>query len=127
MSRFDTESARTFLKAADVFFDLEDCDGDPKWAQMLNMNDVWGWACADCEYVPDDKLSEVAELAWRYGWAGILYWVSEARGGERSEFHDNNRFIDFVRHEEKLRKEIPGSSARAYHKLTYTLGPTDNG
>ena len=125
MSRFTVDTARAFLKAADVFFDLEDGDGDPKWAQTLNMNDVWGWACADCEYVPDDKLPEIAELAWRYGWAGILYWVSEARAGERSEFHDNNRFIDFVRHEETLRKEIPKSSTRAYHKLSYTLGPVN--
>jgi hypothetical protein len=86
------------------------------------MNDVWAWACADGQYVPDEKLPEVAELFWRYGWAGILYWVSKENGNMRSEFVDNNRFIDFVTHEEQLRKEFPDSDERAYKKISYTIG-----
>jgi hypothetical protein len=89
---------------------------------VLNMNDTWGWATAWGEDVPDDKIEELANLIWWYGNAGTLYWVSEQHGQMRSEFHDINRFVDFVRNEERLKKEVPNSSQRAYKKLTYTLG-----
>lgn len=118
---FTIEQARALLNAANVFFEDDDMEG---FEQVLNMNDVWGWACADAQAVPDDKLIEVAELFWRYGWCGILYWVIQQGEWGPSEFLDNNRFIDFVRHEEKLRKEVPDSSTRAYKKLVYTLGKT---
>ena len=121
MAMFTIEKARKLLNEADVFFDVDEED-DPKMTQVLNMNDVWGWACADGQEVPDEKLPEVAELFWNYGFAGILYWVSEQNDGMRSEFHDNNRFIDFVRNEEQLKKEVPGHSERAYKKIAYTLG-----
>ena len=93
---FDINSARKLLRAGDVFFDED--DDEPELNQTLNMNDDWCWASADGQYVPDEKLVEVAALFWRYGWAGILYWVSEQNDHMRSEFLDNNRFIDFVRH-----------------------------
>jgi hypothetical protein len=89
---------------------------------VLNMNDTWCWASAWGEDVPDDKIEELADLIWWYGNAGVLYWVSEQHGQMRSEFHDINRFVDFVRNEERLKKEVPNSSKRAYKKLTYTLG-----
>jgi len=117
---FDINSARKLLRAGDVFFD--DDEEELELKQTLNMNDVWCWASADGQYVPDEKLAEVAELFWRYGWAGILYWVSEQNGHMRSEFLDNNRFIDFVKHEEQLRKDIPEPDKRAYKKISYTLG-----
>lgn len=112
--------ARALLELADQFYG--DIPGEPEAAQTLNMNDVWGWAMAWGEYVPDEELPRVAELFKRYGDAGVLYWVSEHHGQMRSEFEDNNRFIDFVRHEEKLRQEVPDSNKRAYKKLKYTLG-----
>lgn len=116
---FDIDSARTLLKAANVFF--EDDDGDePKLAQTLNMNDVWCWASADGCYVPDEQLIEVAELFWMYGWAGILYWVSKTNDDMRSEFLDNNRFIDFVSNEEKIRKDFPDE--RAWKRFEYVIG-----
>ncbi len=115
------DGARKFLRSAGVFFDADDGE-DPKWAQMLNMNDQWGWACSEGEFVPDDKLPEVARLFWRYGFPGLLYWYSEQNGQCRSEFQDNNRFVDFVRHEERLRQEVPSSNERAYKRLSYTLG-----
>jgi len=118
---FTADQARKLLTIADVFFPIDD-DDDPKFAQTINMNDVWGWAIADCEYVPDESLPEVASLFFRYGWAGILYWVSERHNGMKSEFHDINRFIGFVRNEERIRAEFPDSSRRAYAKQTYTLG-----
>ena len=127
---FDTEKARKLLNEANVFFgdyshdddSEEDKKHNKEMMQTLNMNDTWAWACADGEYVPDDKLSEVARLFWLYGNAGLLYWVSNQNGGMRSEFLDNNRAIDFVTHEEKLCKDIPDSSKRAYKKIVYKLG-----
>lgn len=125
LSQFTVDSARSFLKIADVFHegDADDTpEGRARWEQTLNMNDQWEWALAECHYVPDDKLVEVAELFWRYGWCGILYFVSKETGHRRSEFLDNNRFIDFVLNEERLRTEVPESSKRGYQRLTYVLG-----
>lgn len=89
---------------------------------VLNMNDTWCWASAWGEEVPDEKAKELAELIWWYGHAGVLYWVSEQHGQMRSEFEDNNRAIDFVRQEEKIKKEVPDSTKRAYAKRSYTIG-----
>jgi hypothetical protein len=121
---FSIEDSRKLLEQADLFYynsdEEESQSGECR--QMLNMNDVWGWACADGQTVSDDQLQEVADLFWRYGWCGILYWVSKQNDNCRSEFFDNNRFIDFVEQEEKLRKEIPDSSTRAYKNITYEIG-----
>ena len=114
------DQARSLLEAVDVFYG--DTGDDDKDKQTLNMNDVFGWAQAYSEYVPDEKLPEVATLFLRFGLPGLLYWVSEQNDGMRSEFEDTNRFIDFVRHEEKLIKEVPSSTERARKKLTYVLG-----
>lgn len=117
---FDIESARKLLNTANVFF--ENDDDEPELSQTLNMNDVWAWGLAGGEYVPDEKLPEVAKLFWRYGWAGILYWASEQNDGMRSEFYDNNRFIEFVRNEERIKNQFPNSSERAYKEVKYTIG-----
>ena len=121
---FTVDEARELLEKAKVFFDVDNDDPpeEQSYRQTLNLSDTWGWACAFSQHVPDEKLPEVAQLFWRYGWAGILYWVSEQHGGIRSEFHDINRFVDFVRHEERIRKEVPNSDQRAYTKLRYELG-----
>ena len=110
------------LKAAGVFYPHDPEDGAEE-KYFLNMNDVWAWATAWGEDVPKEKIGQVATLFRRYGDAGLLYWVSLRHDNMRSEFHDNNRAIDFVRHEEQLRKDVPNSSKRAYTKLTYTLSP----
>jgi len=123
MSMFSKEEARKLLEQAGVFFYTRDEEEDwEECPQTLNMNDVWAWACSDGERIEDEQLPEVAELFFLYGWCGILYWVSKQNNNLRSEFLDNNRFIDFVEQEEKLRKEVPNSSDRAYKKITYTLG-----
>jgi hypothetical protein len=109
---------RELLQAANVWCDPD----DPELAQCLNQNDVWGWALADCEEVPDSELPRVGDLFWRYGWCGILYWVSQRRNGSRSEFQDVNRFIEFVAREEAIREEEPDSSKRAYLKREYAVG-----
>jgi hypothetical protein len=77
---------------------------------VLNMNDTWCWASAWGEEIPDDKIVEVASLFKRYGDCGLLYWVSEQNDGMRSEFEDINRFVDFVRQEEQVRKDVPEST-----------------
>ena len=118
---FTIDEARDLLLKVGLFSDVDE-DDPPSLKQTLNMNDIWCWACADSQYVPDDKLQELTGLFFLYGWAGVLFWVSEQNNGRRSEFHDNNRFIDFVRTEENLRKDIPNSSKRAYTKVMYTLG-----
>lgn len=116
----DREEALSLLNLADVFFEPD--GDDPELNQVINLNDVLGWARADGEKVEDDELIEVAELFRKYGWCGVLYWVSKKRGGQRSEFFDNNRFIDFVANEERLIKDEPDADKRAYKKYTYTLG-----
>ena len=112
------DEAKKFLKLAHVCYP----DDDEEPGLHLNMNDVWGWATAWGEEVPDDKALEVVGLYGRYGDCGLLYWVSERHEQMRSEFEDINRFVDFVRNEERIRKETPESTKRAYRKVSYTLG-----
>lgn len=101
-------------------------DADVGWITdgkfRLNMNDTWGWAIADSELVPPEKMREVATLFRRYGEPGLFYWVSEQRERLASEFHHINRFIEFVRREEELRIAEPNDAKRAYKKVSYTIG-----
>ena len=124
----EENKAREFLKNAGVFFyddPSELNEGDSVvLLQTINTSDTWAWACADGEYVPDEELPEVARLYHWYGWCGILYWASERNKQMSSEFRDVNRFIEFVRNEEGIRKEVPDDSKRAYAKREYTLGFT---
>ena len=114
------EQAIAMLEAADVFYGPDDEDEDS--ARTLNMNDTFGWAVGFGDFVPEHKLLEVADLFRRYGRAGLIYWTSERYEQMRSEFEDVNRAIAFVRQEEKVRRDVPDSSKRAYHKHSYTLG-----
>lgn len=123
MNQESIDSARALLRAAGVLYHNGDAD-DEDWGERdtINFNDTWCWASAWGERIPEDELPEVARLFGEYGWCGLLYWMSERHEKMRSEFHDVNRFVDFVRAEEEIRKAVPGSSARAYHKASYTLG-----
>lgn len=119
------DAARELLTKADIFlgYDPEDPDDLPKFAQTINLNDAFYWACSDAEYVEDSELPRLAELFFLYGLCGVYYWVAvEKRGDETPEFVDVRRFIEFVRQEEELRKQEPSSSKRAYLKHQYTLG-----
>lgn len=89
---------------------------------LLNMNDTWAWAEAWNPAVPVGEIGEVARLFKLYGNAGLMYWHSCKENNMRSEFHDNNRAIDFVRREEEIRKEVSDYNKRAYHKVKYTIG-----
>ena len=132
---FTIDSARTFLMTGGYFYYdspdelqnmLRDCYDDDEQdeadevKQTINMNDTWGWAVSWGEHIPDEDLPEVARLAHYYGWCGILYWVSQ-KFNMRSEFHDNNRFIDFVANEERIKKEVPDHNKRAYSKQSYVI------
>jgi hypothetical protein len=99
---FEIDEAREWLSSAGLFFGAGK-DEDDRWAQTLNMNDVWGCAEAGAHYVSDEELPEVAELFWRYGWCGIVYWVSQQNDWRNSDLDPINRFIEFVRHEELRR------------------------
>lgn len=91
----------------------------------INMNDVWAWALSDGEYINNEnEIKEIAKLFKDYGWCGILYWVSKKNNGMRSEFYDNNRMIEFVENEERIKKEVPDYNERAYHKTSYTIKGT---
>lgn len=117
------DSARELLAKAGIFFGCHDPEDDPKYAQTLNLNDAFYWACSDSEYVEDSELPRLAELFWRYGNAGVNYWVLvEKRGGDKPEFVDVQRQVEFVAQEEAIRKEEPSSSRRAYLKRQYTIG-----
>ena len=123
---FKVDEARELLTKADIFFGCDDPDDDPKFAQMINLNDAFYWACSDGEYVEDEELPRLAELFWRYGYCGVMYWVAvEKRGGETPEFLDVRRKIEFVTQEEAIRKEVPSSSKRAYTKRQYTIGAVE--
>jgi hypothetical protein len=47
---------------------------------VLNMNDTFHYACADCEEVNKEEAKEVVRLFKRYGFKGIDYWVAQKRG-----------------------------------------------
>lgn len=111
------------MTKADIFFGCDDPEDDPKYSQMINLNDAFYWACSDAEYVEDSELPRLAELFWRYGIAGVNYWVLvEKRGGDKPEFVDVQRQVEFVTQEEAICKEEPSSSKRAYLKRQYTIG-----
>ena len=109
-SRPQIDRARSLLQMAGVFFENDPDNmldpGDRGNLQTLDMNDTFGWALAFGEYVPDMDLPEVARLFRDYGYCGLYYWVSEKNGGMPSEFFLMSRKIEFVRHEEKLRKRL---------------------
>jgi hypothetical protein len=112
-------NARKLLEASGLFLTEEEDDVVGLW---LNLSDTFGWACADSEEITDNDLLEVANLFRDYGWCGLLYWASEKRGGELTEFADNNRFIEFVKKEEQIKRDVPQSTKRAYHRVSYTIG-----
>ena len=123
---FTVEESKALLSAAEVFFGEEYADEDPQMAWTLNLNDAFYWASADGEYVSDEEMIRVAELFWRYGIKGIYYWVIvEKRGDTKVEFADVNRFIEFVRKEEEIRRAEPSSSRRAFKKVSYTIGVSE--
>lgn len=99
------------------------CFQDEDGGLSLNMNDTWAWALSWCPKVPKEQIEEVATLFKKYGFAGLLYWNSKQNEDMRSEFHDINRYIDFVANEERITKEVPDYNKRAYHKASYTIGP----
>jgi hypothetical protein len=88
----------------------------------LDMSDTWAWATAWSEEVEEVEIPVVAKLFRRYGQAGLYYWMTTKNPELKSEFHDINRSVDFVREEEKLIAEEPSSTKRAYKKLSYKVG-----
>lgn len=114
--------AQKVLLNANVFFGS---GGDPEDIELdrtINLNDTFAWALAYGLEVADEDMLEVYDLFINYGWCGIYYWAAEKDGWKKSEFYDITRMIEFVRKEEKIKKEVPDSNKRAYFKAVYTLG-----
>ena len=114
------ERAKTLITASGMCFD-EDFDDEVK-PFTINLNDAFWWACGDAETIPEESLIEVADLFFQYGICGVYYWVLKRRGIDTVEFADINRFVEFVRNEERIKAEVPSDSARAYYKAAYTIG-----
>jgi len=72
---------------------------------VVNVNDTFAWGCADCEEVPEDKISEVANLYRQYGSVGPVYWVSKQRGWMMPCASDGPTFKQTKKEIEKIRKE----------------------
>lgn len=87
---------------------------------FIVMNDVWGWATSDCFRVNDENVGELSRLYGAYGRAGFFYYQADVLDEYKdSEFEDVSRALNFVRQEERIRKEYP----KAYYaKCSYTLG-----
>lgn len=118
----DIKESRKLLEVSGVLCEDWDSDEEGTYIQALNMGDTWAWALTWIEPISDEELPEVAELFKNYGYAGLLYWVSKKNNNMRSEFEDINRFVDFVRNEERIKLEEPDWNKRAYYKSSYTLG-----
>lgn len=52
----------------------------PDGSFVLNVNDTFYYATADCEEVPAGEVAAVARLFRRYGYHGVNYWVATRRG-----------------------------------------------
>lgn len=129
--KFTIESGLALLKAADLVHELkhweiEDDDGnvieDIGPVLAVFFSDVWGWATSDVTLLPREEIPRLAELYDFYGWCGVLYWAFSKREWTRSAFYDNNRFIEFVAHEEAIKQEVPGYTERGSAKRVYTIG-----
>ena len=61
-------------------------DGPP--VLLINCNDTFAWACADCEPCEYPRASEVFRIMETEGWAGVGRWVQTQRKarGEDAEF-----------------------------------------
>lgn len=113
------EEAWALMKACPHYY--HDPEERPDYHSIM-MNDVWGWASAGGYEVTDKNVRRVAQLYDRYGFAGLVYYQTEADPRYKaSEFTDNNRFLQFVQNEERIRKEVPDYNKRGYHKAAYQI------
>jgi len=69
------------LRAKGIVFDDDDLDGF--W---VNMNDTFGWACADGEEITEAEVDEVHAVYFGApegtGWHAVTRWVCARRGYE---------------------------------------------
>lgn len=112
------EESWALIKACPLYYE-RDPEENQEGRHFILMNDVWGWAWADEFEINDENICEVAKLYDSYGFCGLLYYQSKER--KSSEFTDNNRIIQFVQNEERIKKEEPNHNKRAYYKASYII------
>ncbi len=88
LDKFRKDSDLALLVLADVGF----FNGDE---YLLNMNDTFHYARADCEEVGSEDLGEVARLFKTYGYGGLTYWVSKKRN-EKSQIPQVQNSIEEI-------------------------------
>ncbi len=71
---------------------------------VLNVNDTFFYACADCEEVSPEEYRTVASFFKRYGFDGICYWVSIKRN-IKSQIPEVQEEIDRIAAAEEKRNK----------------------
>lgn len=76
-------------------------DGSVRW--LINCNDIFTWACSDCEQITRENFDMIqpciddmakADPDWRYTWEALYLWVARVRK-ERPQgaaYPDNKAF-----------------------------------
>ena len=117
----DLTTAKKLLSDAGLFYyPIGTCE-EKDDEQVLNMNDTWFWASAFGQKVDDSEILDVCRLFVDYGFCGVLYWVSEKNEKMEAEFSHVNRMVQFVRNEERVRKEHSTLSEYAYAKAEFII------
>jgi hypothetical protein len=82
MAAFEEMKARAEKAEAALALAAEDeeafvghgADGAP--ALFVNLNDTFGYACADCEEVPQEEVIALFDLYQREGWPALIRWAA---------------------------------------------------
>lgn len=81
---FKLEDPELLLKLhCEIEFFFSTYDGTQytdSWFPCLNLNDVFGYACADAEALPLEDLPVIEEIYTKFGWYGLVAWVEKRRG-----------------------------------------------
>ena len=98
-------SALKLLRESGIFYNDNiselDAGDDPQSIRLINLNDTFWWGTAYCQFLPDDKIEELSNLFFKYGWCGVLYWCSKQEE-IKPEFENVIRSIQFVENEELI-------------------------
>lgn len=74
----------------------------------LNMNDVFGFGCADAENMPVEDIKHVLPLFNQYGYDALLAYAAVKRGGDPLKQLRTIGYWDAKEKLNMLRDNIPG-------------------